>query len=286
MKYHLIPGPAVLSSKQLKNNPLRLAYNNLKAEIEQSLVALRKKEPHTHDAHVYFLHEKTCMEALCLKLQAKDEVILHGEGQPFMIGLAIPSEFTISPYALARLLHGYGLPNCDIELNLLTCNSASQWEDFNFAKDTSQALSHAGHPNITVSGYTGYVKVKGRGKYSVTSDLKEDSKGTHASLQDAKCSYKEGKVLARGKTLCDFKSIEFSWATEYITKAIEDIAISTKASAQTCGSVANAPSPLSHAISPKTDFFANLFEIEPSFIKKDSHSPVHDDMKVASTVSI
>lgn len=219
MKYHVLVAPERLTTEELKIHKLRGVFNEENTAYQNAVDKLAKTEKGNNDRNYYYLYDERSMKALAKKLKDGDEIVLHGEGQPFIIGLPEPSQYDLTGFKLAKLLKAYNIPDYKIDINLLACHSASQYKDMNFAKDTSEALAHVFHyKNTTVSGYTGYVRVKAAGKYSVSSALDRDHRGTHSDLESAKLTYGNGELMKKGRVLSDLSEISFDWAKKYIEK--------------------------------------------------------------------
>jgi hypothetical protein len=183
---------------------------------------------------VNYLEEPGNLAKVLLHLQPGDKLVIHGEGEPFMLGFDEPSSFNLYPHSLAKMLVNAGLPeDKDIEIELLACQSASDYPspdngDFNFAKDLSQALSYLGkdgYENITVSGYTGLIEeLKGNKFICIAdpfpgTDKESEIKGKISSrlkstLEEAKASFKLGEAINRYRILSDLSRKPFTWAQE------------------------------------------------------------------------
>lgn len=147
-----------------------------------------------------------------------DELIVHGEGSPFLVGPAESGPYTLTPFQFALLLDENKFPDLDINICLLSCNSATEYNGNNYACDTSKALNVFFRYNfICVTGYTGFIEVKSNAKFAVSSVLGRSTKGTHADLDSAKIVYKNGRVCFRNKIMINTLSMmQFSWAQPYI----------------------------------------------------------------------
>ena len=132
MKYHIIPAPKKLTESEIKNIPLRYAFNELNNELVKTIGKFSKKEHGLHCKELFHLYDEECMKKLIGRLNDGDELIIHGEGQPFVIGLNEPSAYDLSPYILAKLLKSYEMPDLAININLLACYSATQYQELNF----------------------------------------------------------------------------------------------------------------------------------------------------------
>jgi len=225
VKYHVVPG---VISRQLPLDlqfEVKSAMKDLNKELTHTLDKLAKREPGKHCPMILHLHDSQSMGILRENLVEGDEIILHAEGYPFLIGPTLFGPYTLTPLDLAQLLHHEKLPDVSININLLSCNSATEYEGSNFAKDLSTFLHVCFHYNkLTISGYTGFVSVKSNAKYAVSSVLGNSKKGTHASLDDAVIRYMNGQVLSQGRAVLipSLSSIGSSWAGFYTKKTIED----------------------------------------------------------------
>ena len=194
------------------------------------------------------------MQNLMGKLCDGDEIIVHGEGQPFILGLEEPSNYDLHGQSFAKLLYNHRMPDIDINITLLACHSATNYApnkgvDINFARDMSKALSFYQYQKVTVTGYTGLIVVKNGGKYSVSSKIIEKAlNGTHSSLDDARIIYRNGSAIITTRIMADLSNIAYSWADQYIANAIAGqkcIAIRTAAAEKTNMKVDFTPSILS-----------------------------------------
>ena len=151
-------------------------------------------------------------------LREDDELVIHAEGYPFIIGPLESGPYVLTPFQLASLLNEKKLPNIKLHINLLTCNSATDYHGSNFARDLSIAL-HAffRYTHITITGYTGFIEVKSNAKYAVSSVLGRSTKGTHAALDDAKRMYENNVQIFKGKVLIqNFSNMDITWANAFI----------------------------------------------------------------------
>lgn len=228
MKYHLLPTPNKFNLQKIEglSKIIKQSATDLISETILAVKKMSKREPNNCSPSIYFLHDEHSMDDLMRKLQADDEIIIHGEGQPFVIGLDVPSPFDIHGQSLAKLFKANQMPDIQINIVLLSCLSASTYApsadiDINFARDMSKALNSFGYQNVTVTGYTGFVVVKNSGKYSVSSILEKSTTGTHASLKDAQMVYLNGDTVIEGRILTkDISNKAYDWAQDYIKNAI------------------------------------------------------------------
>jgi len=190
------------------------------------LTKLCRKEKGVHSNEIFYLYDKENMQKLIKQLNDGDEIVLHGEGQPFLIGLEEPSDYDLTPFKLAKLLAKNNLLDIDININLLACFSATQYYELNFAHDTSDALfAIFKYEKSTVTGYTGMIKVSGNAKFSVTTEMEKDKRGTHGSLRDACLVYRNGQLIKKGRILGDDSHLAYSWAAVHIERARKGNAI-------------------------------------------------------------
>ncbi|STY28817.1 Uncharacterised protein [Legionella wadsworthii] len=226
MKYHVLPIPKKLTPQENNNNQLKFAFLDAKRELKNNLTKLCRKEKGMHSNEIFYLYDKENMQKLMKQLNDGDEIVLHGEGQPFLIGLEEPSDYDLTPFKLAKLLAKNNLPDIDININLLACFSATQYCELNFAHDTSDALfTIFKYEKPKVTGYTGMIKVSDNAKFSVTTEMEKDKRGTHGSLKDACLVYRNGQLIKKGRILGDNSHIAYSWATVYIERARKENAI-------------------------------------------------------------
>ena len=108
----------------------------------------------------------------------------------------------------------------DVNIRLLSCNSATDYNGSNFACDTSNALTvFFRYRAISVTGYTGFIEVKSNAKFTVSSVLGRSTKGTHSDLDSARVVYRNGEVCFRNKIMIKTLSMmEYSWAKGYINQ--------------------------------------------------------------------
>ena len=228
MKYHLLPTPNKFALQNIDglSKIIKQSAADLILETVLAVKKMCKREPNNCSPNIYYLYDEQSMDDLMGKLQADDEIILHGEGQPFVIGLDRPSPFDIHGQSLAKLFKANKMPDIQINIILLSCLSASTYApsvdiNINFARDMSKALSSFGYQNVKVTGYTGFVVVKNGGKYSVSSILEKSTTGTHASLKNAQMVYLNGDAVIEGRILTtNISEIVYGWAQDYIEKAI------------------------------------------------------------------
>lgn len=217
LKYHFIPRPRHLDPSLDKEARARI--NELTSEMETTLKKLAKKEPNQHFKKLGYLFDPENIHNLKKGLTDNDELIIHAEGYPFMISPVDESHaYQLTPFQLAAHLDAQRFPDLNVTINLLTCNSATQYEGSNFACDLSNALhKFFRYKNLRVVGYTGFIHVKSNAKYTVSGVLGRSTKGTHASLEDATLMYHNGAIIVQNKLLInDLSNIIFSWASPNI----------------------------------------------------------------------
>jgi hypothetical protein len=227
VKYHVVPG---VNSRQLPLDldiEVKFAMKALNKELTNTLSKLVKREPGAHDFRIFHLHDSNSMSILRENLANHDEIIIHAEGYPFLIGPTESGPYTLTPLDLARLLHREKLPDVHVTINLLSCNSATEYQGSNFAKDLSRFLHvYFQYNELIISGYTGFIEVKSNAKYAVSSVLGKSTKGTHASVDDAVMQYRNGEdvVSNAGRTVLihSLSSIGDSWAGFYARKTLDD----------------------------------------------------------------
>ena len=223
MKYHLVPTSRKISKEIVPN--VRIEANALNREMIGLLRKLVKREENTFN-ELFYLYDASSMQQLKQLLsnssaELMDEIIIHAEGYPFMIGPSISGgDFSISAFDLASYLKKNVLSVHPIHINLLACNSATNFRGSNFSRDLSRALTYCfNFPDINVIGYTGFVSVRNNAKFAVSSVLGRSIKGSHANLDDAKMIYNSGEVIDCGRQLIgDLSDYGFDWAREYIEK--------------------------------------------------------------------
>lgn len=170
---------------------------------------------------VYCLYDKESMQNLVGKLKHDDTVVLHGEGQPFLVGLASMSKYDLDAVSFAQLLNEAKFPD-DVNIELYTCLSAVNYIDgdynYNFARDTSEALHYLhGYKNIHVSGFAGLIVDKENGKFSVSKTVKRNP-GDHLSIDAARITYLNGEKTKKSPEE-PRSTMSYDWATAYIQKA-------------------------------------------------------------------
>ena len=215
MKYHAIPAPRRLT-KDIDMH-VRHAVNQLKHELISILDKLSRKGSLNYPT-LFYLHDHASMSDLMHRLVDGDELIIHAEGCPFIIGPVESGPYTLTPFQLALLLNDNKLPDLDINIHLLSCNSATDYHGNNYSSDISKALNlFFRYQHISVTGYTGFIEVKSNAKLSVSSVLGRSTKGTHSDLDDAKIVYRNGEICFRNKTLIrSLSMMGFAWAEPYI----------------------------------------------------------------------
>ena len=178
----------------------------------------------SNEPYVYFLYDRDSMSKLTEKLTPGDTIVLHGEGQPFVIGLDSSTPYDLDATKLARLLKEANLID-GVNIELLTCNSAVDYtvEDgltLNFARDTSEALHFlCGYQNINVSGYSGLIVDKENGKFSVSKTIAGRNAGDKLSVDAARITYKNGVKDPSSPVELDLSHMAYGWARRYIETA-------------------------------------------------------------------
>jgi len=226
MKFHVLIGPKCLTEADLENSALRHSFNEQKKELINTVKHLRKKEPGHHSATPYYLHDEHSMRQLANDVDEHHaehpiKIILHGDGYPFLVGLETISHYSLTPYQVAKRFADALFPkDLNFIIQVITCNSATNFHKINFSKLLSKSLYKAfGFENVVVIGYTGYIHVKNTpGKFSVTTEFIRDRSGTHASLEDASQTYLNGKSIGSGRVLLDLTASDsdYSWAVPFI----------------------------------------------------------------------
>jgi hypothetical protein len=224
MKYHALPTPSPRQLDAALRPDIRHAIHELNRELTSTLQKLIKKTPRQHYNQLFYLHDPRSMDNLVHLLQEEDELVIHAEGYPFLIGPLESGPYVLTPFQLASLLNERKLPNIKLHINLLTCNSATDYNGSNFARDLSIALhSFFRHTQITVTGYTGFIEAKSNAKYAVSSVLGRSTKGTHAALDDAKCIYENNVPIFTGKVLIkNFSDMGIAWADPFIKQTQQE----------------------------------------------------------------
>lgn len=191
----------------------------------------------------YFLEEPNELAGVLMKMNEGDTLVIHGEGEPFVIGFAEPTIYDLYPHRLLKILMDNTLPmDRTIHIDLLCCHSAATFKNTNFARDVAILLGCYGYRNIDVSGYTGLVKeqVKQKNiKFSCVGDphpeehkpenttnitRAESLSSPHSNLENARVTYNSsGKVLKEGSRgsnnpLTKFGDEKFPWAGHYISE--------------------------------------------------------------------
>jgi len=229
MKFHVLPIPDM--SKQKNNDALSKKFRQYAAELITETALTVKKTSKIKPVNccntIYYLHDEQSMINLMRKLNEDDEIVVHGEGLPFILGVEEPSSYDLHAQSFAKLLYENKMPHFLLNITLLSCQSATTYApddgdiNINFARDMSTALHAYNYSTVNVTGYAGYVVVKpSSGKYSVSSVLGDSKKGTHAKLDDAKMVYKNGVLVTKGKAMTDLSNVAFSWAKYYIKNAV------------------------------------------------------------------
>lgn len=228
MKYHVLPIPKLINQKKFDalSKKIKQSAADLNSETVLALKKMSKREPDNCSPSIYYLYDDESMCDLMGKLRTHDEIVIHGEGLPFILGLDVPSPFDLHGQSLAKLFNTNKMPDIHINIMLLSCQSATTYApsaeiNINFARDMSKALKAFGYQNVKVTGYTGFVVVKNGGKYSVSSILDKSTSGSHASLEDAQMVYLNGDTVIEGRILTkNLSDMAFDWAKDYIKNAI------------------------------------------------------------------
>ena len=146
MKYHVVPMKKSTKHDRALDSMIRKTAASLENEAVKSI---KNKTKEDTSRALYYLSDEESMHTLMKKMNAGDEIILHGEGQAFVIGLEEPSDFDLNPVSLANRLYQANMPDIKINITLLACHSATPYAppedkttDLNFARDTSKALHH------------------------------------------------------------------------------------------------------------------------------------------------
>ena len=233
MKYHILPMENPRNRDKKGTDEVWRSAHEMNRKTVSAIGSMCKKDKEVYKEPLY-LYDERSMRNLMIKLKDGDELILHGEGQPFVIGLDEPSpDYDLNAYRLAEILNGYGFPKKEINIKLLACHSGSAWEErekginLNFARDLSRTLySVFGYTQPKVTGYTGFIVDKeNNGKYSVSAELDTSVKGkrpAHRSLDAAKMVYQEGKPIMTeccNTPLADISNVAYGWADKYIQEA-------------------------------------------------------------------
>lgn len=215
------------NSENISDNKLRAIRDNaltMKAKLVNDLTPknkLNKKNNKQSSNSIYYLFDDSSngLPKLMEQLKTGDKLVIHGEGEPFVLGLTVPSCFDTHGRSLAELLKQAGLPDLDISIQLLACNSAvdfpmysdtqEQIVNINFARDMARALHFEfNKTQVKVIGYTGYVSEKEKkGGFGVSSEL-----GSNESvpLTRAMQVYKAGECRHADRALVDLTQIPFS----------------------------------------------------------------------------
>jgi len=219
--YHLFLGPENLREHSGLEDDFKKHFLNEKRNV----IKIAKK----HKQNLHYLHDSDSMNDLRHYIENDaDEIklVLHGEGTPFIIGFNQRSPFDLTAVKFAKLISPYLPRHREIKIDLLSCNSATDFDELNFAQNASLVFSSLGFPNIEVIGYTGFVVEKSNAKFSVSSEYTKSRKGNHASLKDAARSYQGGVVkTAAAREMTNWNgSIPQDWMGPYINVAIAEMA--------------------------------------------------------------
>ena len=194
-------------------------------------------------------------------LQDGDEISIHGEGHPFIIGPSCGvSPYSLRPFELATLLVSLIPPNKGISITLMTCNSATNFHGSNYAKDLSDAFYHFfRYEDILITGFNAFVVVKKNAKFTAASKIGTKlEKGAHCSLDKAAVTYINGASLIKTDPIIRTMSpIAYSWADDDIRHLDAE------------RKMVDITRPEEETISPKLStfddsFFSNITEIKSS----------------------
>jgi hypothetical protein len=233
MKYHLLPIENPRNrNKIVTDQKVSQVAKDLLKDVNTVITKTNKKNHKSCCTEPFFLYDQASMAKLFERMEDGDEIILHGEGQPFLIGLDVPCPaYDLNAYKFASLLHDHQMPDLKMSIALLACNSGLTYErvnegmSLNFTRDLSKALHVLyGYQKVSVIGYTGFIVDKEKaGKYSVSAGLDNDKgkRSEHASLEDASVVYEHGVLVKEGRTLGNLSNVAYSWAQSYIESAHE-----------------------------------------------------------------
>ena len=172
---------------------------------------------------VSYLYDSSDIKAIA-DLTSGAEIIIHGEGEPFVIGLAEPhADWDLHPVKLADHLIENGLPNEDITIRLFACHSSATYETMNFAQDLSIVLSDKGFHRVRVIGYTGLLTQNKNGKigsccadpFPLSDQLISEFQGRHKYKPLTSCeqSFVDGRAEKLAKQqLSDLSRKPYQWA--------------------------------------------------------------------------
>lgn len=226
MKFHVVltPCPRRLSSNI--STEFRSSCLEINKELQNTLRKLLKKNPDAHYPKIVCIFDDKSVVDLVGNIHAGDEIVVHAEGWPFAMGPneEVPIEYSLRPLQFAALLHSSNLPDIDVNISLLACNSGTEFYGSNFAKDLSLGLNHFNYQQIKVTGYMGYIDVKSNAKFSVSSVFGRGTKGTHSNLESARivytnCGFESFAGRALVTSMTDFG---FDWASCHIGKLLEE----------------------------------------------------------------
>ena len=253
--YHFIPGVKRAQQEHLSTvieggKPDSKEVGNYrkshKEKLDHANLATKMDDK---SSRAYCLEEEGELKGVLETIQDGDDIVIHGEGEPFVLGFNEPTVYDLQPHRLLMLLIENGLPrDKHINIDLKSCHSAAECRGMNFARDTSMLLGLYGYHKISVTGYTGLIIEKPSSKqikFSCqadpfpTADIESDPRGVsrkevretqHSSIENARVIYVSGSVVSQGRRgstnpLSDLNGKPFSWATKYIaeyTKGIEE----------------------------------------------------------------
>lgn len=209
MIYHAVPMPRPSSLPTYIHGFARREIRDLNTEMIKTVAKLSGESPNHHSELIY-LFDNDAAEHL-ERIKDGDALVIHAEGNPFIISPGFcNTPYTLTAGQLAEHLKNNSLPNVEVTIKILACNSGTQVESKTFAQDLSQALCYLhGIKRPIIEGYNGFIIVKKNSKYSATSIAqnsgtrvsKSISKGTHAKVDEVSCSYRKGRLLSPPKKI-------------------------------------------------------------------------------------
>ena len=255
--YHFVPGVKIAKVNHLAVVVELSASDSdsleFKKEMKEYKHSLNQKRQHADlaaasssgnkRAHGYSLAEPGELHAVLQKMESGDTLVIHAEGEPFVIGFREPTIYDLYPHLLLDLLVSNGLsPDKAITIDLKCCHSACEYRGMNFARDFARLLGHKQFNQVQVTGYTGLIIEKpGKKniKFSCQSDpyssedrsptadgmTKKDLKHVEfCSIEDAHVTYNsKGSIVSQGvrgakNPLSDLSAKPFDWASGYIAQ--------------------------------------------------------------------
>lgn len=242
MRYHILVANS--HHGELEDQPVKLAYieqrkifiemlKKLTSIDETRFKRMQKRQKDVLLAGVkdypipLYWFDETQMKALAGSLSEEDALVIHGEGNPFIIGLNEPSIYDLSPLSFGKMLDAYEFPReLGFNIEFLSCNTGSSWKCINFSQICSLGLSVIYHyPHLHVSGYAAYVVEKDNGKFSASLDIDKDThKHLHLDLKMAMVVYRNGEEIAPAKKIAKLENNAYDWAKKYIDINEKEIA--------------------------------------------------------------